>query len=40
MDEKITLDKLNDIVKEIDAEYQGTRFLIFTGDHEGSLGYK
>jgi hypothetical protein len=35
--EHITLDKLNKMILEIEAEYQGTPFLIFTGEHEGSL---
>lgn len=37
MDEKITLEKLQEIVNEIDAEYQGTKFQILMGDHEGNL---
>lgn len=32
-----TLEKLNRIVSEIDAEYQGTPFIIFTGEHEKRL---
>lgn len=35
--EKITEEKLASILSEIEAEYQGTPFLFFTGNHEGSL---
>lgn len=37
--ELLTLDKLNTILSEIDAEYQGTKFEIFTGgsEEEGGL---
>lgn len=35
--ELITIEKLNVIVSEIEAEYQGNPFLIFTGEHSGSL---
>lgn len=37
MNEKITEDKLREIIKEIDAEYQGTKFGIFMGNDEGKL---
>lgn len=33
----VTLDELNEIVSHIEAEYQGTPFQIFTGEHEGRL---
>lgn len=35
--EKITLEKLDEIIKDIHAEYQGKEFLIYFGDHEGNL---
>lgn len=33
----ITLEKLDEILKDIDAEYQGVKFEIFRGDHKGNL---
>ena len=35
--EKITLEKLEHIISEIDAEYQGKKFLIFYGEDNGKL---
>lgn len=31
------LEELQTILAEIDAEYQGKKFMIFSGDHEGRL---
>lgn len=33
----MTLDDLEKIISDIDAEYQGNPFAIFTGDHKGRL---
>lgn len=35
--ERLTLENLNAIITDIEAEYQGNLFLIFTGEHEGNL---
>lgn len=35
--EKITLNKLKEIISEIDAEYQEKKFEIFFGEHEENL---
>ena len=35
--EKITIEILESIIADIDAEYQGTKFQIFYGDHERSI---
>lgn len=35
--EKITLEKLENIIAEIEANYQGKPFQIFSGEHEGNL---
>jgi len=32
-----TLEELNILIADIEAEYQGIPFLIFTGEHQGNL---
>jgi hypothetical protein len=32
-----TLEELNQMISDIETEYQGNPFLIFTGEHEGRL---